>query len=109
MNAEIFVEIFLPKSKPLLLGKSICVERAFSDSNAMKSQKYYSLGAVEVNLQPKDKESFRNKFENIVNRKMPYITRKYLELCFFHSLKQVIIRPTRLIDQTSTLIDYMLT
>lgn len=86
MNTDIVVEIFLPKSKPLLLGKSSCVECAFSNSNVIKTQKYY-IGDSKINLQPIDKESFRNKSKNFTNKKMPYVTRKYLELCFLHSLK----------------------
>ena len=32
-----------------------------------------------------------------------------MELCFTHSLEQIITRPTRITDQTATLIDHILT
>lgn len=78
MNTEIIlVEIFLSKSKLLLPGRSNCVECAICDSNDTKAQKYY-IADIKINLQPKCKESFRNKPENIANKNMPYITRKNL-------------------------------
>ena len=56
-----------------------------------------------------DKESFRNKSANTINRATPYLTRTYLEFCFTHSVEQIITEPTWETDQTATLIDYILT
>ena len=47
---------------------------------------------------------FIDKFENITNKEISYLTRKYLELCFFHFLEQVITRQTGITDHTATLI-----
>ena len=120
INTEsIFIEIFLPKSKPVLIGILYrppdkydfvnCLERTFSDTNVFESQECYLLGDININLQPKDKEIFKRKPANTVNKEIPHLTRSYLEFCFTHSLEQIITRPTRIIDQAATLIDHILT
>ena len=64
VRQSIFIEIFLPKSKPVLTGilkiPDICefvncLERIFSNTNAIESQKCFLLGDININLQPKDK------------------------------------------------------
>ena len=60
-------------------------------------------------MQPKDKGIFRHKPANAINKEILHLTRSYLEFCFTHSLEQIITRPTRITDQTATLIDYILT
>ena len=60
-------------------------------------------------MQPKDKEIFRHKPANTINKEIPHLTRSYLEFCFTHSLEQIITGPTRITDQTATLIDQILT
>ena len=69
---SIFIEIFLPKSKPVLIDILYrppdkydfvnCLERTFSDTNVFESQECYLLGDININLQPKDKEIFRHKY-----------------------------------------------
>ena len=116
INTEsIFIEIFLHKSKPVLIGILYrppdkynflnCLERAFRDNNAFESQGWYLLGNIDINLQPKDKEIFRLKPANTINKEIPHLTSSYLEFCFTHSLEQIIARPTSVTDQTATLID----
>ena len=67
INAEnIFVEIFLPKSKPFLIGTLYIppdkydfvnyLEHTFSDTNVFESQECYLLGGINIKWQPKDKE-----------------------------------------------------
>ena len=116
---SIFIEIFLPKFKPVLIdilyrppdkyGFVNCLERTFSDTNVFESQECYLLGDININLQPKDKDIFRYKPTNIINKEITHLTRSYLELCFTHSLEQIITRPIRITDQTATLIDHILT
>ena len=116
---SIFIEIFLPKPKPVLIGILYrppdkydfvnCLQRAFSDTNVFESQECYLLGDININLQPKDKEIFRHKPANTINKEIPHLTKSYLAFCFTHSLEQIITRPTRIIDQTATLIDHILT
>ena len=60
-------------------------------------------------MQPKDKDIFRHKSANTINKKIPHLTRSCLEFCSTHSLQQIITRPARVTDQTVTLIDHILT
>ena len=120
INAEsIFIEIFLPKSKPVLIDILhrppdkydfvSYLRHTFSNTNVFESQKCYFLGDININLLPKDKEIFRYKPTNTIKKKIPHLTRSYLEFCFTYSLEQIITRPTRVTDQTATPIDYILT
>ena len=59
-------------------------------------------------MQPKNKEIFRHKSTNNIDKEIPHITRSYLEFSFTHSPKQI-TRPTRVTNQSATLIDYILT
>ena len=119
-NTEsVFIELFVPKSKPVRFGFFYrppdkyyvvnCLERTFSDTNVFESQECYLLGHSNLNLQPKDKEIFRQKPANTVNKEIPHLTRSYLEFCFTHFREQIITSPTRVTDPTATLIDYILT
>ena len=114
-----FIEIFLPKSNLVLIGVLYrspdkydfvnCLERTFSNTNVFESQEYYLLGDININFQSKDKEIFRHKSANTINKEIPHLTRSYLEFCFTHSLQPIITKPTRVTDQTATLIDHILT
>ena len=89
-----------------------CLKRIFSDTNAIETQECYLLGDININLHPNDKKIFRNESTNTINKKIPHLTRRYLELCFSNSLKQIITRPTRptrVTNQTATLINHILT
>ena len=59
-------------------------------------------------MQPKYKEIFTNKSANTVNKEIAHLTRAYLEFCFTHSLEQIMTRPTRVTDQTASLIHRIL-
>ena len=81
----------------------------FSDTNnVFESQECYLLGDVNINLQPKEKEIFRYKPVNAINKEIPHLARSYLEFCFTYSLEQIITKTTRVTDQTATLIDHTL-
>ena len=118
-TGSIFIEIFLPKSKSVLIGILYslpdkydfvnCLERTFSNNNVFEFQECYLLGDININFQPKDKEIFRHKPANAINKEIPHLTRSYSEFCFTHSLEQIVTRPTRITDQTATLIDHILT
>ena len=79
------------------------LQRTFSDTNVFESQECYLLGDININLQPNDKEIFRHKPANTINKEIPHLTRSYLEFCFTYSLEQIITRPTRVADQIATL------
>ena len=116
---SILLEIFLPKSKPVPINIlctppdkydfSYCLERTFSNTNIYEFQECYLLGDINVNLLPSDKEIFRRKSANTINKEIPHLTRSYLKFCFTHSLEQMITRSIRVTDQTATLIDHILT
>ena len=59
-------------------------------------------------MQPKDKEIFRHKSANTINKEIPHLTRSYLEFCFPNSVEQI-TRPTWVTDQSATLIDHIIT
>ena len=50
---------------------------------------------------------FRDKAANTANKGIPYLTRKNLEFFFSHSLAQIMARPTRITDQTTSLVDHI--
>ena len=114
-----FLEIVLPKSKPVIIGILYitpdkydfvnCPERTFSDTYVTETQECYLLGDININLQPKDKEIFRSKSANTTDKEMPHLNWTYLEICFTHSMEQIITRLTNVTDQTATLIDHILT
>ena len=120
INTEsILIEIFLPKSKPVLTGILYRppdkydfvshLERKFSDTNVYESQECYLLGDINLNLRPNDKEIFRHKSADTINKEISKLFRSYLEFRYTHCLEQIKTRPTRITDQTTTLIDYILT
>ena len=120
INTEnILIEIFLPKSKPVLIGILYRppdkydfvnhLERKFSDTNVYESQECYLLGDIKINLRPNDKEIFRHKSADTINKEKPKLFRLYLEFRYTHCLEQITTRPTRITDQTTTFIDHILT
>ena len=115
INIEsIFIETFLPKSKPVLIDTLYrppdkydfvnCLEHTFSNTNVFESQECYLPGDININLQPKYKEIFRHISPNTTNKEIPHLTRSYLEFCFTHSLEQIIAKPTRVTDQLQPLL-----
>ena len=114
-----FLEIVLPKSKLVIIGILYitpdkydfvnCPERTFSDNYVIETQECYLLRDININLQPKDKEIFRSKSANTTDKEMPHLNWTYLEICFTHSMEQIITRLTNVTDQTATLIDHILT
>ena len=75
-----------------------CLKHTFSNTNVFESQECYLLGDINVNLQPKDEEIFRNKSANTINKEIPHLARSYLKFCFTHFQEQLITRPTRVAD-----------
>ena len=86
---SIFTEIFLPKSKLVLTGILYrppdkydfvnCLECTFNDTNVFESHECYLLGDINTNSQPKDKEIFRHKPSNTIDKEIPHLTWAYLE------------------------------
>ena len=99
---NIFVDIMLPKTKPILVGvvyrppdKSDFIQKfseAISNSVNFDNQEVYILGDFNINVL--DNSS---------------ISKLYTETCSLHGLKQIIESHTRITEHTSTLIDHILT
>ena len=60
-------------------------------------------------MEPKVKEIFRHKPANTFNKEITHLNRSYLEFSYTNSLEQIITRPTRVTDQSATLIDHIIT
>ena len=97
---SIFVEIFLSKSKSVLIDILYrppdkwdfvnCLECTFSNINIIETKECYLLDDVNIKLQPKVKEMFSNKSANTINKEITHFTRTYLEFCFSYSLEQIV-------------------
>ena len=119
-NTEsIFVDIFLPKSKPILLGilyrppdKSDFVKHinnVFTETGVLDKQECYLLGDLNINLILDEKEIFSNKSYISNSQNLSPLTKVYLDFCFSFSLEQLISIPTRVTSNTATFIDQVLT
>ena len=83
MNTKsIFIENFLCKSEPALITSlyrspdkydfvNFHSKCSFSDTNVFESQECYILGDINLNFQPKDKENFRHKPANTIDKEIP--------------------------------------
>ena len=118
-NTEsIFVDIFLPKSKPILVGilyrppdKPEFLDyfnECLIQSNITNIQECYFMGDFNINLLYEDKMILEKQCSVTYNQIQP-MTKKYLDLCFLNSLSQLILQPTRTTSQSQTLIDHILT
>ena len=103
---NIFFDILLPNSKPILvgiiyrppdqsgfLGK---LTEAIKTTQKFDKQEVYILGDFNINLLSK---------ETLCIRKPKY----YTEFCSLHGLRQLLNSPTRITESTSTLLDHILT
>ncbi len=103
---NIFFDILLPNSKPILvgiiyrppdqsgfLGK---LTEAIKTTQKFDEQEVYILGDFNINLLSK---------ETLCIRKPKY----YTEFCSLHGLRQLLNSPTRITESTSTLLDHILT
>ena len=103
---NIFFDILLPNSKPILvgiiyrppdqsgfLGK---LTEAIKNTCKFDEQEVYILGDFNINLLSK---------ETLCMRKPKY----YSEFCSLHGLRQLLTGPTRITESTSTLLDHILT
>ena len=119
-NTEsIFIDIFLPKSKPILQGilyrppdKSNYVKHinnVFTETVVLDKQECYLLGDLYISLILDEKEIFSNKSYRSNGQNLPPLTKGYLDFCFSFSLEQLISIPAMVNSKTATLIDHILT
>ena len=112
----IFIEISLPKTKPMTFG---IVYRPSSQTSFLETmnehfykldtinKETYILGDFNINLYLNNKYVFE-KCSTIVSDTIPYDVRKYQEFRNVFNLKQLISRPTRITCSRSTIIDHIL-
>ena len=112
----IFIEIFLPKTKPMTVGIVYRPPSQTSFLETMNEHFYkldtinketYILGDFNINLYLNNKYVFE-KCSTIVSNTIPYDVRKYQEFCNVFNLKQLISCPTRITCSSSTIIDHIL-
>ena len=98
-NTEsIFIDIFLPKTKPILIGilyrppdKSDFVknlEETFTNWNILDKQECYLLGDFNINILQNGENVFEKKLSNSKLNSIPFIVKEYLDFAFSYSLKQ---------------------
>ena len=118
-NTEsIFINIFLPKAKPILLGilyrlpdKSNFVrnlEETFTGCDILENQECYLLRDFKINLHD-GKNLFGKKGYTSKLKSLPSLTKEYLHFGYSYPLEQLISGPNRIMESTATLIDHVLT
>ncbi len=101
-----FFDIFLPKTKPLLIGIlyrppdqsgfSQNLSNSITNTENFENQEVYVLGDLNINPLYKEKS-------------LPNGIKADQEFCALHNLTQIINNPTRITENTSTLLDHILT
>ena len=104
---NIFLDIFLPKTRPILIGilyrppdQSGFLDKlssAISKTSCFDNQEVYILGDLNINL------------INTQKSHIPNGIKRYREFCSLHGLKQLITSPTRITENSSSLLDHVLT
>ena len=103
---NIFFDMLLPKTKPILVGilyrppdQSKFLDKlstAISRSNAFDYQEVYILGDLNINLINKQKY-------------IPNGIKRYKEFCSLYGLEQLISTPARVTENSSSVLDHILT
>ena len=97
-NTEsIFIDIFLPKTKPILIGilyrppdKNNFVknlEETFTNCNILDKQECYLLGDFNINILQNGENVFEKKLSNSKLNSIPFIVTEYLDFAFLYSLE----------------------
>ena len=102
---SIFFDLFLPKSKPILVGILIGhltqvvslkkLNLAISKTENFDNQEVFILGDLNINL-------INSKNGNSNG------TKRYKEFCSLHGLVQLIKEPTRITEKSESLLDHMI-
>ena len=108
----------MPKSKTILVGalyrppdKPDFIEHlnnSLKESNISNTQECYLIGDFNVNLMSGNKMFLKKQYSDSYSQAPP-IVKNYIDLCFSHSLHQLIMEPTMTTEHTKTLIDHILT
>ena len=120
---NIFIDILLPKTKPILLGVIYRppsdmhfvdnLNSCISNSNSFNSQEVILLGDFNVNLIDRNKKLIHEKGYRFLRDEKKYstslhLTKNYSQLLKTNGLKQIINIPTRITDTTESLLDHTL-
>jgi len=120
---NIFIDILLPKTTPILFGvvyrppKTLnfdeLLSNSIANSGSFDKQEVYILGDTNYNLLDRKNKLILKKGYRFSNDESNYTTplyliKKYVELLRTYGLTQVIEEPTRTTDKTSTLLDHIL-
>ena len=116
---SIFIDIFLPKTKPILIGilyrppdKNDFVKNlkeTFTNCNILDKQECYLLGDFNINILQNGENVFEKELSNSKLNSIPFIVTEYLDFAFSYTLKQSISTPTRTTENTATLSVHVLT
>ena len=109
----------MPKGKPILVGvlypppgKPGFIEylnNSLKESTISNTQEFYLIGDFNVKLLSGNKMLLKKQY-SVSYSQAPPIVKNYIDLCFSHSLHQLIMEPTRTTTKhTKTLIDHILT
>ena len=120
---NIFIDILLPKTKPILLGVAYRppsdmqfvenLANSISKSNSFDAQEVILLGDFNVNLLDRKKKLIHKKGYRFSNDDNNYstplhLTKNYNQLLKSNGLTQLINEPTRKTDTTESLLDHIL-
>ena len=116
---SIFIGIFLPKTKPILVGvlywppgKNDFVknlEETFTGCDILENQECYLLGDFNINFLHNGQNIFGKKGYTSKLKWLPSLIKEYLDFAYSYSLEQLISVPTRITESAATLIDHVLT
>ncbi|MCP4266595.1 MAG: hypothetical protein GY777_13675, partial [Candidatus Brocadiaceae bacterium] len=120
---NIFIDILLPKTTPILLGVVYrppstlnfdeLLTSSLLNSKSFDKQEVYILGDTNYNLLDRKgkfilKKGYRFSSDESNYTTPLYLTKKYVELIRTFGLTQLLEEPTRTTDRTSTLLDHIL-
>ena len=112
----IFIEIFLPKTKPMTVGIAYWPPSQTSFLETMNEYFYkldtinkeaFILGYFNINLYLNNQYVFE-KCSTMFSNTISYDGRNYQEFCNVFNLKQLVSCPTRITCSSSTIIDHNL-
>ena len=116
---NVFVDILLPKSKPILVGvlynpfKADFLDNlsnAISNTGSFDNQEVYLLGDLNINLWHIFSIQILSHREiHKITSENAYDIIKYQEFCSLHGLRQLISTPTRITENRTSLLDHVLT
>ena len=117
-NTEsIFINIFLPKLKPILVGVLYqplnkprfvdSLDNSLKESNISNIEERYLMDDFKVNLLSRNKILLDKQYYDSY-RQAPPLIKKYMDISFSHSIHQLTAEPTRTTEHTKTLIDHIL-